>query len=73
MHLDERKGKLTLVMEKRIVELDSTAFLVVKGLREEWLAAGPGGDHYRKPCPIAFSEDGDDNRPITLTLNAMKQ
>ncbi len=71
MHLEERKGKLALVMEKRIVELDSPAFQVVKGLREKWLAAGPGGDHYRKPCPIAFSEDGDDNRPITLTLNAV--
>ncbi|SMC83859.1 pyrophosphate--fructose-6-phosphate 1-phosphotransferase [Desulfocicer vacuolatum DSM 3385] len=71
MHLEERKGKLALVMEKRVVELDSTAFQVVKDLREEWLAAGPGEDHYRKPCPIAFSEDGDDNRPITLTLNAV--
>ena len=72
MHLEERKGKLVLVMEKRVVELDSTAFRVLKELREKWLAAGPGEDHYRKPCPIAFSEDGDNNRPITLTLNALK-
>ncbi len=71
MHLEERKGKLVLVMEKRIVELDSTAFKVLKGLREKWLAAGPGEDHYRKPSPITFSEDGDNNRPITLTLNAL--
>ncbi len=72
MHLEERKGKLALVMEKSIVELDSNAFKVLKQLREKWMAADAGGDHYRKPRPIALVEDGDENRPITLTLNAIR-
>ena len=71
MHLEERKGKLALVMEKRIVDLKSPAFQVVKALRDKWLAAGPGEDHYRKPGAIAFREETPEDRPITLALNAL--
>jgi pyrophosphate--fructose-6-phosphate 1-phosphotransferase len=71
MHIEERKGKLALVLEKSIVDLDSNAFRVVKALREKWLAAEPGDDNYRKPGPIRVAGKGEEDRPITLTLNAM--
>ena len=34
MHLEERKGKLTLVLEKSLVDLNSVSFRVVRALRE---------------------------------------
>jgi pyrophosphate--fructose-6-phosphate 1-phosphotransferase len=71
MHLEERKGRLTLVLEKSIVDLQSPAFLVVKACREKWLAATPGPDNYRRPGPIRFAGKSEENRPITLELNAI--
>lgn len=71
MHLEERKGKLALVIEKSIVDVNSTAFQVVKAYREKWLAAEPGDDHYRHPGPIRFSGKSEEDRPITLELNAL--
>jgi len=69
MHLEERKGKLSLVMEKSIVDTESQAFRVVKSLREKWLAADESNDCYRKPAPIRFTGDTEEDRPITLILN----
>jgi diphosphate-dependent phosphofructokinase len=69
MHLEERKGKLSLVMEKSLVDLDSPAFQAVKARREEWLAARPGPDPHRKPGPIRLSWEDDEDRPLTLILN----
>ena len=71
MHLEERKGKLTLVIEKSIVDVNSIAFQVVKAYREKWLAAEPGDDHFRHPGPIRFIGKGEEERPITLELNAL--
>ncbi|PIE68089.1 MAG: phosphofructokinase [Deltaproteobacteria bacterium] len=71
MHLEERKGKLELVLEKSIVDVKSPAFRVVKTFRDKWLAAKPGEDHYRHPGPIRFAGTSEENRPITLLLNAM--
>jgi len=71
MRLEERKGKLSLVLEKSVVELDSVAFQVVKAFREQWLAADPGGDNYRRPGPIRFTGNSEENRPLTLVLNAL--
>lgn len=73
MHLEERKGRLSLVLERTIVDIDSPAFQVVKALREKWLAADTGDDHYRKPGPIEFSENDEEKRPIMLTLNSLKK
>jgi pyrophosphate--fructose-6-phosphate 1-phosphotransferase len=70
MHLEERKGKLALVIEKSIVDLNSIAFQVVKAHREKWLAATPGQDHYRRPGPIRFTGKSEEERPLTLELNA---
>ncbi|VEN75346.1 Phosphofructokinase [Candidatus Desulfarcum epimagneticum] len=69
MHLEERKGKLSLVMEKSLVDLKSPAFQAVKARREEWLAARPGPDPHRKPGPIRLSWEDDEDRPLTLILN----
>ena len=71
MHLEERKGKLELVLEKSVVDVKAPAFKVVKAFREKWLAATPGGDHYRHPGPIRFTGSSEEDRPITLLLNAM--
>ncbi len=71
MHLEERKGKLELVLEKSVVDVSAPAFRVVKMLRDKWLAATPGEDHYRHPGPIRFTGSSEEDRPITLLLNAM--
>ena len=71
MHLEERKSKLALVIEKSIVDVNSIAFQVVKACREKWLAAEPGNDHYRRPGPIRFAGNSEEARPITLELNAV--
>ncbi|CAB1079647.1 Pyrophosphate-dependent fructose 6-phosphate-1-kinase (EC [Olavius algarvensis Delta 1 endosymbiont] len=71
MHLEERKSKLALVIEKSIVDVKSIAFQVVKAYREKWLAAEPGDDHYRRPGPIRFAGQSEEERPITLELNAV--
>ncbi len=71
MRLEERKGKLDLVLEKSVVDIDSIAFKAVKEFRELWLAASPGEDHYRTPGPIRFTGKSEEDRPITLVLNAL--
>jgi diphosphate-dependent phosphofructokinase len=71
MHLEERKGKLSLVLEKSIVDLDSAAFKVAKACRETWLNATAEEDICRRPGPIRFSKKQGEERPITLTLNAL--
>lgn len=71
MHLEERKSKLALVIEKSIVDVNSIAFQVVKAYREKWLAAEPGNDHYRRPGPIRFAGSSEEERPIILELNAV--
>nr|MBL0701053.1 6-phosphofructokinase [Desulfobacterales bacterium] len=71
MHLEERKGRLALVMEKSVVDINSAAFRVVKALRDKWLAAEPGADQYRKPGPIRFTGKSEEDKPITLVLNAI--
>ncbi len=72
MHLEERKGKLALVLEKSVVDVNSISFRVVKELREKWLAASLGEDNYRRPGPIRFDGESEEERPITLTLNALE-
>ena len=71
MHLEERKGKLALVLEKSIVNVNSVAFQVVKANRERWLAVGSDEDHFRRPGPIRFTGRSEEDRPITLELNAL--
>jgi len=71
MHLEERKSKLALVIEKSIVDVQSIAFQVLKAHREKWLAAVPGDDHFRRPGPIRFTGNSEEERPITLELNAI--
>ncbi|MBR9985053.1 MAG: 6-phosphofructokinase [Desulfosarcina sp.] len=71
MHLEERKGRLELVLEKSVVDLNSPAFRIVKAYREKWLAATPGDDHYRHPGPIRFTGSSTEDRPITLKLNSV--
>ncbi len=71
MHLEERKGRLELVLEKSIVDVHSPAFRIVKAYRDTWLAATPGDDHFRHPGPIRFTGSSEEDRPITLQLNAL--
>lgn len=71
MHLEERKGRLTLVIEKSLVDLNSNAFRVFKALREEWLATESNQDRYRRPGPVMFTGKTEEDRPITLMLNSI--
>jgi pyrophosphate--fructose-6-phosphate 1-phosphotransferase len=72
MHLEERGGKMSLVLEKSVVDLESNAFRVVKSMRDTWLAAFPGEDRYRKPGPIRFTGKSEEERPMTLVLNSIR-
>ncbi|NOY68787.1 MAG: phosphofructokinase [Deltaproteobacteria bacterium] len=69
MHLEDRKGKMTLVLEKSLVDINAPAFNVFAALREKWLAAVPGPDCYRRPGPIRYSGETEESRPLTLRLN----
>jgi pyrophosphate--fructose-6-phosphate 1-phosphotransferase len=71
MHLEERKGKLTLVLEKSVVDVNSIAFQVFKANQKRWLAVESQADHYRRPGPIRFTGRSEEERPITLELNAL--
>ena len=71
MHLEERKGRLALVLEKSIVDVDSIAFKVAQAFRDKWLAANPGEDNFRRPGPIRITGKSEEERPITLELNAL--
>jgi pyrophosphate--fructose-6-phosphate 1-phosphotransferase len=69
MHLEERQGKLALVLERTVVDTELPAFKVVKALREKWMAAVPGPDDFRRPGPVRFSGTSVDSKPLTLMLN----
>jgi diphosphate-dependent phosphofructokinase len=71
MHIEERKGRLELVLERSLVDLDSRAFKVARALREKWLAADTGPDHYRIPGPISLFDEHEEDMPITLVLNSL--
>jgi len=73
MRLEERLGRLSLVLEKSLVDIHSPAFQVVKAFREKWLAAVAGDDQYRRPGPIRLHSDNEEDRPITLRINAIGQ
>jgi len=72
MHLEERKGRLELVIEKSLVDLNSNSFRVYKGLRKKWGGMEANCDHYRQPGPIRFSGETEEDRPIILELNSIK-
>jgi pyrophosphate--fructose-6-phosphate 1-phosphotransferase len=67
MHLEERKGRLELVIQKQKVDLESPAFKILEQERKKWALE----DHYRFPGPIQFHGTGANAKPITLQLNAL--
>ncbi|MDD9304631.1 MAG: 6-phosphofructokinase [Desulfobacter sp.] len=71
MHLEERKGRLELVIEKSIVDLNSNAFKIFQQIREDWVAADPGPDRFRNPGPVLFSGQTEEDRPLMLKLNSL--
>ena len=71
MRLEERKGRLELVIEKSLIDLDSNAFRIFKALRNGWLAAESNQDRYRRPGPVRFTGSAEEDRPITLMLNSI--
>lgn len=70
MHMEERKGKMTLVMEKKVVDVGSLAFLTLKTMESGWLAASPGPDPCRRPDALWMDDFPD--KPLTLMLNALQ-
>lgn len=67
MHLEERKGRLELVIQKQRVDLESRAFKILEQERLKWAR----DDFYRFPGPIQFHGPGADSRPLTLQLNSL--
>jgi pyrophosphate--fructose-6-phosphate 1-phosphotransferase len=67
MHLEERKGRLELVIAKQKVDLSAPAFQLLEQERPKWAQE----DHYRFPGPIQFDGIAADNKPITLQLNSL--
>jgi pyrophosphate--fructose-6-phosphate 1-phosphotransferase len=67
MHLEERKGRLELVIAKQKVDLTSAAFKFLEQERQKWAIE----DHYRFPGPIQFEGPAADTKPITLQLNSL--
>ncbi len=67
MHLEERKGRLELVIAKQKVDLESPAFQALAREREKWARE----DHYRFPGPMQFCGPAADNKPISLLLNSL--
>jgi pyrophosphate--fructose-6-phosphate 1-phosphotransferase len=66
MHLEERTGKLELVIAKQKVDLESRAFKLLEEERQKWAT----DDHYRFPGPIQFTGPAADTKPLTLQMNA---
>lgn len=67
MHLEERRGRLELVIAKQKVDLESPAFRILERERARWALE----DHYRFPGPIQFCGPSADTKPITLLLNSL--
>jgi pyrophosphate--fructose-6-phosphate 1-phosphotransferase len=68
MHLEERRSRLELVIQKQKVDLDTRAFQVLAQERERWAR----DDCYRFPGPVQFSGPGADDKPISLLLNYLE-
>ncbi|MFH1076152.1 MAG: diphosphate--fructose-6-phosphate 1-phosphotransferase [Pseudomonadota bacterium] len=69
LHLEERKGKLQLVIEKALVDLEAPAFKILMEERAKWTLE----DNYRVPGPIQFEGDNMavDSKPMIMLLNEM--
>ena len=67
MHLEERRGRLELVIAKQKVDLVSTAYKTLAQERAKWALE----DHYRFPGPIQFYGPCADTKPLTLELNEL--
>jgi pyrophosphate--fructose-6-phosphate 1-phosphotransferase len=67
MHLEERLGRLELVIQKQKVDLESPAFRILEQERQKWAV----DDHYRFPGPIQYQGPCADTKPITLMLNSL--
>jgi pyrophosphate--fructose-6-phosphate 1-phosphotransferase len=68
MHLEERKGRLELVIQKQRVDLKSRAFNLLEEKRRGWAME----DQYRFPGPIQFEGPSADAKPMTLVLNSLE-
>jgi len=67
MHLEERKGRLELVIQKQRVDLKSRAFKILEQNRGGWARE----DLYRFPGPIQFMGPSADAKPMTLQINSL--
>ncbi len=67
MHLEERGGRLELVIAKQKVDLESPAFKFLEQERRKWALE----DDYRFPGPIQFHGSGAHSKPLTLLLNSL--
>lgn len=69
MHLEERKGKLTPVIRKTLVDLLDEPFASFAEARNSWRVE----DHYRYPGPLQFEGGKELSDAITMTLEKTKK
>ena len=67
IHLEERKGRLELVIQKQKVDLESPAYKILDQEKPKWARE----DHYRFPGPIQYQGPGSDSKPIAMQLNSL--
>ena len=65
LQLEERRGRLELVIAKALVDLESPAYRAFQIEREKWILE----DNYRIPGPIQFQGENADSRPTIIQLN----
>lgn len=67
MNIERRKGKNKPVIKKKLVDLEDAPFLTFKKYRDSWVLT----DDYRVPGPIQHAGDTNDDRNLTLILEAL--
>lgn len=67
MNIERRKGKNKPVIKKKLVDLEDAPFQTFRRYRDSWILA----DDYRVPGPIQHAGSTNDDRNLTLILEAL--
>lgn len=67
MNIERRKGKNKPVIKKKLVDLEDAPFQTFRRYRDSWILA----DDYRVPGPIQHAGATNDDRNLTLILEAL--
>lgn len=67
MNIERRKGKDKPVIKKKLVDLEDAPFQTFRQYRDSWILS----DDYRVPGPIQHAGPTNDDRNLTLILEAL--